>query len=159
MCDQKCVVTTPSLTHIPWTCHDSCSSGCMLALNSPQKLCFESWLASYCWACSVLLTLCQVVSSFPGEQGSSWVARVSDKWRCTLTLVTHWQNSAMTRKCFMEHKNWHQKQYQKEKVNSQQVRGQDPSTTGHYCGLESSLGTLDFCKHKQYKWGENLPLT
>ena len=39
MFDQKSVVTTPSLIHSSWIC---CLSDFMLALNSPQKLCFES---------------------------------------------------------------------------------------------------------------------
>lgn len=39
MFDQKWVVTSPSLIHSPCIC---CLSAFMLALNHPQKLCFES---------------------------------------------------------------------------------------------------------------------
>lgn len=155
MFDQKWVVTAPSLIHSPWICS---LSDFMLALNNPQKLCFESLIG-------ILLLGMHCAGSIvsDGEQpswgtGYCWVARVSDKWRRTSTLVTHWQNSAMMRKCFMERKNWHQKQYQKEKVNPQQVRDQDPSTAGHYCGLKSSLGILDSANINNTDEGETFLL-
>ena len=58
----------------------------------------------------------------------------------------------------MERKSWHQKQYQKEKVKSQQVRDQDPSTAGHYSGLKSSLGILDSANLNNMDEGETFLL-
>lgn len=170
MYDQKCLVEavppnssflSPHSLNLLWRRLLAC---CPVASDSPQKLStYGPWCTSSCSAWSVLIEFCT-------EHGRDvGAARLGNKevpkWGVPgmPREDVHWQLSISSKtqprcgRSFREHENWHQQQYPKGKLSSQQVRGQDLSATGPDCGLAASPGPLQLCKHKHHTSERTLP--